>query len=79
MKKKLLIVDNARGRREDLKNDLSQEYDVLEAEDGCQGLSLLEKNDDIKVVLLEPLLPKMSGLEFLQLVRSRETIKNSLL
>lgn len=75
MKKKLLIVDNARGRREDLKNDLSQEYDVLEAEDGCQGLSLLEKNDDIKVVLLEPLLPKMSGLEFLQLVRSRETYK----
>ena len=38
MKKKLLIVDNVMDRREALKAALSQEYDVLEAEDGCQGL-----------------------------------------
>ena len=63
------------GRREALKVSLSQEYDVLEAEDGWQGLEALKKDEDIKIVLLELLLPKMSGLEFLQIVRSREAYK----
>ncbi|NLH45590.1 MAG: response regulator [Acholeplasmataceae bacterium] len=75
MGKKLLIVDNVRSRREALKASLSQEYNVLEAEDGCQGLETLEKDKDIKIVLLELLLPKMSGLEFLQIVRSKEAYK----
>lgn len=75
MKKRLLIVDNVMGRREALKTALSQEYDVLEAEDGYQGLEALEKDEDIKIVLLELLLPKMSGLEFLQIVRSKDAYK----
>jgi len=75
MNKKILIVDNVMGRRETLKTALSHEYDVLEAEDGCEGLETLEKDKDIKIVLLELLLPKMSGLEFLQIVRSKEAYK----
>ena len=74
-RKKLLIIDNNDASREMLKVALSEEFSVLEAKDAIEGLSLLEHERDIQVVLFELLLPKMSGLEFLQLVRRNEKYK----
>ncbi|MDD4721778.1 MAG: response regulator [Acidaminococcaceae bacterium] len=73
MKEKLLLVDNVVERRAKLKRFLAKDYIILEADDGCQGLEILEQDRKIKIVLLELLLPKMSGLEFLQIIR-RKTI-----
>ena len=39
-------------------------YDVLEASDGIEALSLLEK--DPKLVILDIYMPRMNGIEFLQ-------------
>ena len=75
MIKKLLIVDNALEKRNLLKAALVKEYNVLEAEDGCQGLSMLENDAEIKIVLLELSLPKISGIEFLQILRARAAYK----
>jgi len=69
-------VDNVRERRELLKTVLTKDYDIVETENAIQGLELLKKDSEIKIVLLELLLPQMSGLEFLQIVRAEDAYEN---
>lgn len=76
MKKKLLIINNSPSQRELIKATLSPEYCVLETADALQGLTILSNDPEVKLVLLELTLPKMSGIEFLQLIRSQSTYKN---
>lgn len=76
MRRKILIVDNVRERRELLTTVLTKEYDIVEAENAIQGLEILEKDNEIRIVLLELLLPQMSGLEFLQIVRAEDAYRN---
>lgn len=75
MREKLLIIDTVGEKRQLLKSALAKEYNVLEAENGCQGLTILENDAEIKIILLELALPKMSGLEFLQIIRDRTAYK----
>lgn len=44
---------------------------VIVADDGEVALSLLNQNDDIKLVLLDMRLPKIDGLELLSLMKDR--------
>lgn len=76
MKKKLLIIDHKAESRQKLKEALSGEYDILEAEDGIQGLEILNDEAHVTAILLELLLPKMNGLEFLQMIKSNPLHKN---
>ena len=71
MKKKLLIADNRVISRDVIRDTLSEEYEVFEAEDGHKALQILEERDDIDIVLLELLLPEINGLELLQMLRSK--------
>ena len=63
---KILIVDDSEMNREILTEMLDSEYDILEAGDGKEAISLLNKfNTDISLVLLDMVMPVMNGIEVL--------------
>ena len=62
----ILIIDDEQGIRTVLKDVLEDEgYDVLLAEDGFQGLSLVE-NNPVDLVVLDVWLPNMGGIDVLK-------------
>lgn len=67
---KILIVDDEINIRELMKFNLEKEqYEVLEAEDGAQALTCIEReNPDL--VLLDLMLPKLDGIEVCKRVKS---------
>lgn len=50
-------------------------FSVLQASDGEEGLKLMESNE-IDLILLDILLPKMNGIELLKKIRANEKLKN---
>lgn len=69
---KVLIVDDEAGIREVIKEYcLNDQYKVLEASNGCEALKVLEAENDIDVIILDIMMPKMDGYTAL------EEIKNS--
>jgi len=65
----LLVVDDSRTNREVLARLLAREgYSVLTAGSGSDALALLEIHE-VALVLLDLLMPEMSGLEVLQELR----------
>ena len=75
MKNKILIVDHKERSKAELVAVLTKEYEVIKANDAYQALDALAGDPEIKVVLLELLLPGMSGLELLQKIRSNSLYK----
>ena len=77
MKSKILFVNHKQDSKQELTMVLSREYEVINATDAYQALAFLENDhDNIKVMILELLLPKMSGLELLQKVRSNNLYRS---
>ncbi len=66
--KVLVVEDDAVMRTIELKNLREKGYQVLEAEDGKQGLAMIEKERP-QVVLLDLLLPEVDGYQVLETVR----------
>jgi len=48
---------------------------VIYAENGREGISLLENTSDIDVVLMDVMMPEMDGYETMQLIRKKEQFK----
>ena len=70
-KKQILVVEDNELNREILCGILSEEYRVLEAENGLAALDMLRKNaDDISLILLDIMMPVMNGLEATRAIRS---------
>ncbi|MGV3241023.1 response regulator, partial [Streptococcus hyovaginalis] len=74
--KKVLIIDD------DIRNIFSihaalEEYniDIFYAENGRDGISLLEANLDVDLVLMDIMMPEMSGLEAISIIRKKEAFK----
>jgi two-component system, NtrC family, nitrogen regulation response regulator NtrX len=66
----ILIIDDEQGIRAVLKDVLEDEgYDVLAAEDGLRGLSLLETNP-VDLVILDVWLPNMGGIDVLKRIKT---------
>jgi signal transduction histidine kinase/CheY-like chemotaxis protein/HAMP domain-containing protein len=72
---KMLIVDD------DIRNIYSltsvlESYDVnvLHAERGREGISLLEQNPDIDIALIDIMMPEMDGYETMRQIRSRPSL-----
>lgn len=76
---KILVVDDIPANIEILKIHLSDVgYDILEACDGPQALELLgEQGDDIDLVLLDVMMPGMSGLDVLKNIRQQNELMNT--
>ena len=67
---KVLVVDDSRTARKHLVRLLTvYRFIVLEAEDGEQGLELLNRNNDIRLIITDFNMPKMNGFEFTKNVR----------
>jgi two-component system, chemotaxis family, chemotaxis protein CheY len=71
MTAKVLVVDDSLAVREMIGEALREAgYQVVEAEDGVQGLSQLGNGNDISIVLCDVNMPHMDGLEMLSAVKS---------
>ncbi|CAM2069626.1 Response regulator [Sulfidibacter corallicola] len=67
---KILIVDDEPINLRVLKNHLSnQPYSLVEATNGPEALKLLDQQSDIDLVLLDIMMPRMSGYEVCQEIR----------
>ena len=66
---KILIVDDSEMNREILTDMLEGEYDIMEASNGKEAVSLLNKcNTEISLVLLDMQMPVMNGIEVLDVM-----------
>lgn len=65
-KQKILIVDDSEMNRALLIDILEEQYDVVEAVNGVEAISLLSKHrTDFSLLLLDIMMPEMDGLEVL--------------
>lgn len=69
----VLVVDDDPSIR-DLLSDVCEmeEYAVVCAEDGVSGLATLESHPEIDCVILDVMMPELSGLEVLERIRGRQ-------
>lgn len=71
MRNKVLVVDDAEVNRELLGEMLKDEYEILKAEDGEVALKLIwEHQEEIAVILLDLIMPKMDGYAVLEEIQS---------
>lgn len=65
-KQKILIVDDSKMNRALLIDILEEQYDVAEAENGAEAISLLSRHrTDYSLLLLDIMMPEMDGFEVL--------------
>jgi len=74
--KTVLIIDDEPFNIDILKEHLEDEnYTILSAENGQLGLDILNQNKDIiDVILLDRMMPVMTGMEFLAVIKNDDTI-----
>lgn len=70
MKNSILITDDDKNTREGMAKTLSASYVTYTAANGIEALDILEKNEDIDIVLTDLMMPGMDGIELLEKVRS---------
>ena len=66
-----LIIDDSRAMRRILAKIVQPlGFEIIEAENGQDGLDQLFSNDDVELVLVDWNMPVMNGLEFVKAVRA---------
>ena len=71
-KKRILIVDDSEMNRALLEDMLSDEYEILEAENGMRAVAILREHElDISLVLLDIVMPVMDGFETLAMMNKQ--------
>lgn len=77
LKRTIMIVDDELINLEILKEILSEEYEVLTAENGKQALDTLHSSlKPVSLILLDINMPVMDGLEFLEAIKGEDSYKN---
>lgn len=74
LKKKILIADDSEMNQMLLEEILSDKYEYVMAKDGTEAVDILEKNDDIDLVMLDINMPKMDGFGVLEIMNLRHWI-----
>lgn len=68
---KILVVDDESRMRKLVKDFLvKQNYDVLEAGDGSEALDIFFQNQDIALIILDVMMPKMDGWQVCREIRN---------
>ncbi len=76
-KKKILIVDDSGMNRALLEDMLSDDYEILEAENGMEATTIMHSHElDICLVLLDIVMPVMDGFDTLAMMNKNGWIKN---
>lgn len=71
----ILVVDDEQEIAELVEIYLSNDgFDVLKAYDGEEGLRMLQEHPEIKVIILDVMMPKMDGLEMCRRIRKTSNI-----
>lgn len=76
-KSKILIVDDEEFNRDILTDCLTDGgYEVIVANDGLEALEQLKNHNDVSMVILDLMMPKMNGEEVLETIKSDARLKN---
>ena len=76
-KPKILIVDDSELNRAILADMLDDEYEIVEAENGLQGVGLLQqRGSEISLVLLDIVMPQMDGFGVLEVMAQNQWIED---
>ena len=75
---RILLIDDSKVMRKSAVKMLGGEFDVVVAEDGQQGLDMINDDASIQVVFTDLNMPKMNGYQLLEAVRTSadEGIRN---
>ena len=77
VKRRVLIVDDELVNREILAAGLGDGYDLVFAFDGYEALEQIRAHkDDLALILLDLLMPRLSGIEVLKAMRNDEEIRD---
>lgn len=71
-KPRILMVDDSKVMRKAFAKILQEEYDMLEAENGEQGWSILASDDSIQLVISDIEMPELNGFGLLGRIRNDE-------
>lgn len=67
---KILVVDDESRMRKLVRDFLvKKDYMVIEAEDGVEALDIFYENNDISLIILDVMMPKMDGFEVVKEIR----------
>ena len=76
-KRLVLVVDDEMINREILGQILSEEYEVLFAEDGKKGLAAIrDHRSELSLILLDLVMPGIHGLDLLKLIKNNKEMKH---
>lgn len=71
MKTKILYVDDEPINLQLFKLNFTEKYNVFVADDGYQGLELLDKELDILVIISDMKMPGLNGIEFIKRAKEK--------
>jgi two-component system, chemotaxis family, chemotaxis protein CheY len=70
MSKKVIVVDDSRTARQQVRSALAGAgYDIVEAVDGTDGISVIDANADASLVLCDVNMPNLNGIEMVEPAR----------
>ncbi len=76
-KQRILIADDSEMNRSILADMLGDEYEILEAENGLEAVSAIQKHrTEIDLVLLDIVMPEMDGFEVLTVMNRNNAIED---
>ena len=73
----ILIVDDIEINRVILAETFRENYDILEAENGEEALKIINSDERVVAVLLDLLMPVMSGIDVLREMNKNGTDRKS--
>lgn len=74
-KAKILVADDSEMNRAILADILEDEYEIMEAENGVEAVAMLQKHgDEISLLLLDVVMPKMDGFDVLTVMNQQHWI-----
>jgi len=68
---KILYVDDEELNLQLFEINFQKDYEVFIADNGYNGLKILEKNPDTMVIISDMKMPKMNGLEFIKTAKEK--------
>jgi DNA-binding response OmpR family regulator len=74
--RKIIVIDDSKVIRMKIKDMLAQnDFDILEAKDGQEGHEMI-LSENLDLIILDFILPKMSGYELYREIQKQERLRN---